>query len=536
MAEDSLPTLPRDIHFGDAGVRGIARGVALLARLTGAAYGPHGGRVMLERAFDTPLHATDAERICRDFALDDPLADIGVRLVRELQLRTRRAAGDGGATATLLFDALLRDGLRLLAGGAEPRVLAAGLAAAARDADRLLQAQARPVRGAAARRVLALGIAGDPLLGDLLAAAVAAAGRDGVVLVEASRARSSGVVQETGFRLQAGYASPLMATDTLRLQTCLAAPEIFVALDRIDGRDMVLPLLERATARARPALLVAPAVEGAALATLAANAARRDAPAAVVAVVLPGHGAGREEQLHDLSAATGARPIAAARDLASADAGALDAMAGSAGEALVGKVASVIRGGRADPLLLRLRLRTIDEACAGWPTEHEREQLQRRRGNLTGRTVLLQVGGDTDPESGERLQRAEAALRGYAGALRAGVLPGAGAALLRVAAALPAGPGGDRADPGRAMLRRALSHPSARLLVNAGVPQPLRAAILDRWAASRGAIVLPAGGAERGNVPPASAAAQRAGLQAAATMAAMLLTASVVVTDRRNPG
>ncbi|MFC3228468.1 TCP-1/cpn60 chaperonin family protein [Marinibaculum pumilum] len=535
MAEETQPGLPRDIHFGSAGVRDIAAGVTLLARLVGAAYGPHGGRVMLERAFDTPLHARDAERICRDFALDDPLAEIGVRLVRELQLRTRRAAGDGGATATLLFDAMLREGLRLLAGGIQPRALAAGLEAAAREADTLLQTQTRPVRGAAARRALAQGIAGDRALGDLLALAMVAAGRDGVVLVEPSRRKESEVARETGFRLQAGYASPLMAADTLRLQTRLDAPEIFVALDRVDGRDMVLPLLERAVARARPVLLVAPEVAGAALATLAANAARRGAAAAVVAVALPGHGTGREEQLQDLAAATGARPVTAARDLA--EAGALDALAGVAGEALIGKGASVIRGGRADPLLRRLRLRAIDAACAGWPTEHEREQLQRRRGNLSGRTVLLRIGGDTDPEAGERLHRAEAALRGYGQALRDGVLPGAGVALLRAAAALPAAPGGDRTDPGRAVLRRALSRPAARLLVNAGVPQPARAAILDRWSASRGAIVLPGSSDGRRRIaPPMSATALRAGLRAAAAMAAMLLTASVVVTDRQDPG
>lgn len=525
MAEDSLPTVPRQLVFGHAGIEGIAGGVALLSRLIRLGYGPRGGRVMLERPFDTPLHGSDAERICRGFELDGALPNIGAGLVRELQLRTRRAAGDGGATATILFDALLRDGLRLLAAGTEPRALARGVAAAAAAAVARLQAGARPLRGPAGRLALARSIAGQDALAGLLAEAAAAAGRQGAILVEASRTGRSGVEVEPGFRLARGYVSAVMAADTLRLQTRLVRPEILVASCPLTRPEQVAPLLERARRRDRSLLLVAEAVEGAALAVLNANSVRRTVDA--VAVRAPGHAGERRALLEDLAATVGAQLVeaAGAADLA-------DAL-GGAEEALVGKDRTVIGGPHRDPQRVRQRLREIEALRAGWPTEHERELLDRRQASLAGRTAILRIGGESDPAAGEALERAENAARAFRSALYHGVLPGGGAALVRAGEAIgDLALSGEAERRGAALVRRALHAPARQLLVNAGIPGTEQAAILDRYAQGRGRSVYDPlqGGWRQGRVLD-SAPALCAALQVAASTATLLLTASVVVTD-----
>jgi len=478
--------------------------------------------MLLERPLDTPVAATEAERICRDFGYDESLADIGARLLREAQWRSHRAAADGGATVTILLEGLLRGGARQLAAGVEPQALARGLRQAALAVDRRLAEETRLPRGRRERAALAHAIAKEPSVGVLLAKASAAVGDHGALLVEPWPKAAHALVAEPGIRLPRGLVSPLLATDTLRLTTTQRQPAIFLSARPLRQAADVVPLLEHARRRSLSLLVIAEAVEDGALATLTTNRIRGLSD--VAAICAPTHGDARRDQLEDVAAATGARVVDRLVDAASGD------CLGRAEEAVAGMKATLIRGPRHDPPRVRQRLREIDAATEAAHSDYEREQLYRRRANLSGRTAILRIGGVTDPEHSAALQRAETAVRAYTLALRGGVLPGGGKAYVRAAAAATACTLSGDERRGAELLARVLRLPARQLLINAGLDSPAIAAIVAAYASTANEAMFDVETARwRRGVVLDSAHALRTALQIAVSLAASLLTASVVI-------
>jgi len=523
-SDTTLPTTPRHVTFGTGGLARIAEGIAILARAVRLTYGPRGRNVLLERPFDAPVAAGNAERICRGFAFDDPLKDLGARLLQEVLLRTKRATGDGGTVATILFDAMLQGGVRRLAGGADPRALARGLETAAAAALRHLEMRSRPVRPTQLRG-LARSIAGEATLAPLITQALEAAPSAAAVIVEPSRRLTSEVVVEAGFRLPRGLASPAMASDTLQLRTRLARPFILIAAYPLSAATDVVPVLHHVCSRGGSLLIVAEGIEGPALATLVANKVQRKVEAA--AVCAPGHGGERRQIMEDLAAATGGTVVK--RDAASD----LSSSLGRAEAAVVSKASTVIEGPCGDAARIRGRLFQIEAAMQRFTSEAERESLERRGANLLGRTAVIRIGGASDPAIGEMLHKAENATQAIKAALRGGVLPGGGGAYIEAAADIARRLTlyeDERA--GADLVLTALAVPCQQLLGNAGLDEVAGRSVLSRYAAPRGGKIFDVEtGAWRANAILDSALVLRSALHVAASTAALLLTAAVVVTS-----
>ncbi|MGH3310544.1 MAG: chaperonin GroEL, partial [Streptomyces sp.] len=455
------------LKFDEDARRALERGVNALADTVKVTIGPKGRNVVIDKKFGAPTITNDGVTIAREVEVEDPYENLGAQLVKEVATKTNDIAGDGTTTATVLAQALVREGLRNVAAGASPAALKKGIDAAVKAVSDDLIASARPIDSKEDIASVAGLSAQDKQVGELIAVAMDKVGKDGVITVEESQTFGLELDFTEGMSFDKGYLSPYMVTDQERMEAVLDDPYILIHQGKIGSIQDLLPLLEKimqAGNSSKPLLIIAEDVEGEALSTLVVNKIRGTFNA--VAVKAPGFGDRRKAMLGDLATLTGATVIAEEVGLKLDQAG-LDVL-GSARRVTVTKDDTTVVDGAGDQAAIQGRIaqlrREIEETDSDW----DREKLQERLAKLAGGVGVIRVGAATEVELKERKHRIEDAISATRAAVEEGIVTGGGAALVHAVTALDGlGLTGDEAT-GVAIVRRALDEPLRQIAWNAG--------------------------------------------------------------------
>jgi len=523
------------LKFDEEARRGLEAGVNKLADAVKVTLGPKGRNVVLDKKFGAPTITNDGVSIAREVELEDPFENMGAQLVKEVATKTNDVAGDGTTTATVLAQALVREGLRNVAAGANPMGLKKGIEAAVKAAVDAIADQSVPVDDSKDQIANVAGIsAADATIGQVLADAIDKVGKDGVVTVEESNTFGMDLEFVEGMQFDKGYLSPYFVSDPERQEAILEEPYILLNQGKISSVQDMLPVLEKVMQSGRPLLIISEDVEGEALATLVVNKIRGTFNS--VAVKAPGFGERRKAMLQDMAILTGGQVIAEEVGL-KLDGVSLDMM-GSARKVVVTKDETTIVEGAGETSEVEGRIsqikREIDETDSDW----DREKLQERLAKLAGGVAVVQVGAATEVELKEKKHRIEDALSATRAAIEEGVVAGGGTALLRARPAVASvieGLDGD-IETGARIVFAALEAPARLIADNAG----LEGAVMVREIESAtGHTGLNAATGEMvdlveaGVIDPAKVT--RAALQNAASIAALLLTTEVLVADKPEP-
>ncbi|MBR0216372.1 MAG: chaperonin GroEL, partial [Clostridia bacterium] len=429
--------------------------------------GPKGRNVVLDKKYGAPLITNDGVTIAKEIELEDPFENMGAQLVKEVSTKTNDVAGDGTTTATLLAQAIIREGLRNLAAGANPMVLRKGIEAATEAAVNGLAKLSQPISSKQAIAQVAANSAGDATIGQLISDAMETVGNDGVITVEESKTMSTGMTTTEGMMFDRGYASAYMVTDTEKMEAVLDDPVILITDKKISNIQEVLPLLEQVVQTGKKMLIIAEDVEGEALSTLVVNKLR--GTFTCVAVKAPGFGDRRKEMLQDIAILTGGTVISSETGLELKEA-TLD-MLGKARQVKVNKENTTIVGGAGNKESIDARVGQIRAQIAETTSDYDREKLQERLAKLAGGVAVIQVGAATEVEMKERKMRIEDALAATRAAAEEGIVPGGGIALLNVLSYvkdIENNYSGD-AKTGVQIVLRALEEPIRQIAANAGV-------------------------------------------------------------------
>ena len=523
------------LKFNEEARRGLEAGVNKLADAVKVTLGPKGRNVVLDKKFGAPTITNDGVSIAREVELEDPFENMGAQLVKEVATKTNDVAGDGTTTATVLAQALVREGLRNVAAGANPMALKKGIEAAVAAAVDSIADQAVQVDDSKEQIANVAGIsAADATIGQVLADAIEKVGKDGVVTVEESNTFGMDLEFVEGMQFDKGYLSPYFVSDPERQEAILEEPYILLNQGKISSVQDMLPVLEKVMQSGRPLLIISEDVEGEALATLVVNKIRGTFSS--VAVKAPGFGERRKAMLQDMAILTGAQVIAEEVGL-KLDGVSLEMM-GSARKVVVTKDETTIIEGAGESSEVKGRIsqikREIDETDSDW----DREKLQERLAKLAGGVAVVQVGAATEVELKEKKHRIEDALSATRAAIEEGVVAGGGTALLRARPAVASvieGLDGDMATGAR-IVYAALEAPARLIADNAGFEGGVMVREIESATGHTG--LNAATGemvdlVEAGIIDPAKVT--RAALQNAASIAALLLTTEVLVADKPEP-
>ena len=529
--------MAKQIVFGEEARRSLERGINALADTVKITLGPKGRNVVLDKKFGAPLITNDGVTIAKEIELEDPYENMGAQLVKEVATKTNDVAGDGTTTATLLAQAMIREGLRNLAAGANPMILRSGIEAATAAAVEGLKELSVPVNDNQAIENVAANSAADATIGKLVAEAMDKVGKDGVITVEESKTMQTSLSLVEGMQFDRGYVSAYMATDMDKMEAVLDNPYILITDKKISNIQEILPLLEQVVQAGRKLLIIAEDVEGEAMATLVVNKLR--GTFTCVAVKAPGFGDRRKAMLQDIAILTGGQVIS--EELGYELKSATMDMLGTARQVKVDKDNTVIVEGAGNPQEIAARVASIRTQIADCTSDYDREKLQERLAKLAGGVAVIQVGAATEIEMKERKLRIEDALAATRAAVEEGIVPGGGTALLSVIANVQAilpKYNGD-AKTGVQIVLRALEEPVRQIAANAGVEGSVivdkikRAkkpgygydALNDRY------VDMP----EAGIIDPTKVT--RSALQNAASVAATVLTTESLVADipEKNP-
>ncbi|MBA3252518.1 MAG: chaperonin GroEL [Geodermatophilaceae bacterium] len=518
------------ITFNEEARRAMERGVDKLANAVKITLGPRGRNVVLSSSYGAPTITNDGVTIARDIDLPNAGENLGAQLAKSVATKTNDIAGDGTTTATVLAQAMVREGLRNVAAGANPTSLGRGIAAAVDAVNAALDAAAVPLDTKDDIAHVAAISAQDPAIGELIAEAMDKVGKDGVITVEESNTLQTELVLSDGLQLTRGYLSPYFVTDAETMETVLTDAYVLLHQDKISSLAMLMPLLEKVVQTGKPLLVVAEDVEGEALSTLVVNAVRKTF--AAVAVKAPFFGDRRKAFLDDLATVTGGQVVAPDLGL-SLDTVGLEVL-GTVRRVTVTKDETTLvdGGGSSDAIAARVaQLRAEIEAT---DSDWDRDKLQERLAKLAGGVGVIKVGAATEVELKERKHRMEDAISATRAAVEEGVVPGGGSALLHAAVALEdnCGLSGDEAT-GVGIVRRALDAPAYWIAANAGLEGSVVVARVR--AAGVGTGYDAATGeygdlAAHGVIDPVKVT--KAALTNAASIAAMVLTTESTVTDK----
>jgi len=518
------------ILFGEDARRVLQRGMNTLADTVKVTLGPGGRNVVLDTKWGTPTITNDGVSIAEVIELDDPLANIGAALVKEVARKTDDIAGDGTTTATILAQALVQEGLRNVVAGADPLALKRGIEAAVASVSQLLRRAARDVETREQIAATASISASDVAIGELIADAMDKVGKEGVITVEDTNTFGLELELSEGTRFERGYLSPYFVTDAERMEAVLDAPYVLLVESKISSVQDLLPLLEKVSATGKPLAIIAEDIDGEALATLVVNKIRGIFTSA--AMKAPGFGDQRTAMLADIAVLTGAQVVSAAVGLTLKDAG-LELL-GTARRIVVTKDDTTIVDGFGDAEAIALRAKQLRVEIEVSDSDYDREKLQERLAKLSGGVAVLKVGAATEVELKERKRRIEDAVRNAKAAVEEGLLPGGGVALADVAdrAFDKLGLTGDEAI-GANVVRVALTLPLKQIAINAGLEGGV---VASKVADLPGGHGLDASTGQyvdmfaAGIVEPAKVTI--AALQNAASVAALFLTTEVVVADK----
>ena len=459
--------MAKQIIFGEEARRSLERGINALADTVKITLGPKGRNVVLDKKYGAPLITNDGVTIAKEIELENAFENMGAQLVKEVATKTNDVAGDGTTTATLLAQAIIREGLRNLAAGANPMILRSGIEAATSAAVEGLKKLSVPVSGKSSIESVAAISASDPSVGKLISEAMEKVGNDGVITVEESKTMQTSLQLVEGMQFDRGYVSAYMATDTEKMEAVLDNPYILITDKKISNIQEVLPLLEQVVQSGRQMLIIAEDIEGEAMATLVVNKLR--GTFTCVAVKAPGFGDRRKAMLQDIAVLTGGQVIS--EELGYELKTATVAMLGNARQVKVDKDNTTIVEGAGDKEEIAARIASIRAQIGETTSDYDREKLQERLAKLAGGVAVIQVGAATEIEMKERKLRIEDALAATRAAVEEGIVPGGGTALLaaikNVEAILPDYSGD--AKTGVAIVLRALEEPVRQIAENAGV-------------------------------------------------------------------
>ncbi|ASA26090.1 chaperonin GroEL [Paenibacillus donghaensis] len=521
--------MAKEIKFSEDARRAMLRGVDALANAVKVTLGPKGRNVVLEKKFGSPLITNDGVTIAKEIELEDAFENMGAQLVKEVATKTNDVAGDGTTTATVLAQAMIREGLKNVTAGANPMVIRKGIDKAVKAAVIELQRISKPIKDSQAIAQVASISAADEEVGQLIAEAMEKVGKDGVITVEESRGFLTELEVVEGMQFDRGYISPYMITDTDKMEAVLENPYILITDKKISSTQEILPLLEKIVQQARPLVIIAEDIEGEAQAMLIVNKLRGTFNA--VAVKAPGFGDRREAMLQDIAALTGGQVITEklGLDLKSTTIEQL----GNARQVRVTKENTTIIDGSGDKADITARVSQIRSQLEDTTSEFDKEKLQERLAKLAGGVAVVKVGAATETELKERKLRIEDALNATRAAVEEGIVSGGGTALVNVYAAVAAVEATGDERTGVNIVLRALEEPVRTIAANAGQEGSV---IVDRLKKEEIGIGYNAATDEwvnmfeAGIVDPAKVT--RYALQNAASVAAMFLTTEAVIADK----
>ena len=529
--------MAKQIIFGEEARRSLERGINALADTVKITLGPKGRNVVLDKKFGAPLITNDGVTIAKEIELENAFENMGAQLVKEVATKTNDVAGDGTTTATLLAQAIIREGLKNLAAGANPMVLRSGIEAATAAAVEGLKEMSVAVADNQAIENVAANSAADVTIGKLVAEAMAKVGKDGVITVEESKTMQTSLSLVEGMQFDRGYVSAYMATDMDKMEAVLDNPFILITDKKISNIQEILPLLEQVVQAGRKMLIIAEDIEGEAMATLVVNKLR--GTFTCVAVKAPGFGDRRKAMLQDIAILTGGQVIS--EELGYELKTATIDMLGSARQVKVDKDNTVIVEGAGNPAEIAARVASIRNQIGETSSDYDREKLQERLAKLAGGVAVIQVGAATEIEMKERKLRIEDALAATRAAVEEGIVPGGGTALLSVlpnVQAVLSKYTGD-AKTGVQIVLRALEEPVRQIAANAGVEGSVVVEKIKRTKkASFGYDAYNdkyVDMVEAGIIDPTKVT--RSALQNAASVAATVLTTESLVADipEKNP-
>ncbi|KOX89558.1 60 kDa chaperonin [Thermus aquaticus] len=519
--------------FDEAARRALERGVNAVADAVKVTLGPRGRNVVLEKKFGSPTITKDGVTVAKEIELENHLENIGAQLLREVASKTNDVAGDGTTTATVLAQAIVREGLKNVAAGANPLALKRGIEKAVDAAVEKIKALAIPVEDRKAIEEVATISANDPDVGKLIADAMEKVGKEGIITVEESKSLETELKFVEGYQFDKGYISPYFVTNPEAMEAVLEDAFILIVEKKVSNVRELLPILEQVAQTGKPLLLIAEDVEGEALATLVVNKLR--GTLSVAAVKAPGFGDRRKEMLKDIAAVTGGTVIS--EELGFKLENATLSMLGRAERVRITKDETTIVGGKGKKEDIEARINGIKKELETTDSEYAKEKLQERLAKLAGGVAVIRVGAATETELKEKKHRFEDALNATRAAVEEGIVPGGGVALLRAIGAveeLLKKLDGDEAT-GAKIVRRALEEPARQIAENAGYEgSVIVQRILSETKNLRFGFNAATGEfvdmVEAGIVDPAKVT--RSALQNAASIGALILTTEAVVAEK----
>ncbi len=523
--------MAKQLKYGEEARRALESGMNQLANTVKITLGPKGRNVVLDKKYGAPLITNDGVTIAKEIELEDPFENMGAQLVREVATKTNDVAGDGTTTATLLAQAIVREGMKNVAAGANPMGIKRGIEAAVEEAIAGLKRISKPVENKQAIAQVASISAGDDKVGTLISDAMEKVGNDGVITIEESKTMKTELNVVEGMQFDRGYASAYMVTDTDKMEAVLDNPYILITEKKISNIQEILPILEAVVQQGRKLLIIAEDVEGEALATLVVNKLR--GTFTCVAVKAPGFGDRRKAMLQDIAVLTGGQVISEELGMELKET-TLDQL-GTARQVKVDKENTTIVEGAGDPSEIKARISSIRAQIEETTSEYDKEKLQERLAKLAGGVAVIAVGAATEVEMKEFKLRIEDALNATRAAVEEGIVPGGGVALLNVIPAVKALATKAEGDykTGINIVVRALEEPVRQIAINAGVDGSV---VVENVKRSKKAdygydakvdeygIMT-----DRGIIDPTKVT--RSALQNAASIAAMVLTTESLVCD-----
>ena len=521
----------KDLRFDEDARRGLEAGVNKLADVVKVTLGPKGRNVVLEKKWGAPTITNDGVTIAKEIELDDPYENMGAQLAKEVATKTNDVAGDGTTTATVLAQAMVKEGLRNVAAGANPMDLKRGIEQAVEAVVRALGELATPIEAKKVAAVASISANNDAVIGKTIADAFAKVGKDGVITVEEGQTFGLELEFTEGMQFDKGYIAPYFVTDADRQEAVQEDPFILIANQKISSVNDLLPVLERVMQAGRGLLVIAEDVEGEALATLVVNKIRGTFQS--VAVKAPGFGERRKAMLQDIAILTGGTVISEEVGLKLENV-TVD-MLGRARKVVISKDNTTIIDGGGSEGDVKARIKQIEREIENTDSDWDREKLQERLAKLSGGVVVVKVGAATEVELKEKKHRIEDAVSATRAAVEEGIVPGGGVALLRAQTSIDKLRGGsDDEKTGRQIVRRALEEPLRQIAINAGAEGGV---VVERVRSEAGNMGFNAQTMAyedlvvAGVIDPAKVT--RSTLQNAASIAALLLTTEALVAERK---
>ena len=524
--------MAKQILFNEDARRALGKGVDALANAVKVTLGPKGRNVVLDKKFGAPTITNDGVTIARDIELEDPFENMGAQLVKEVATKTNDVAGDGTTTATILAQAMIQEGMRNVAAGANPMILKRGIEKAVAKLVEEIKKRSIAVSDKASIAQVASISAGDEEVGSLIADAMEKVGKDGVITVEESKTMGTQLSVVEGMQFDRGYISPYMVTDPDKMEAVMSEPYILITDRKIASIQEMLPVLEKVVQAGKELLIIAEDVEGEALATLVVNKLRGTFKA--VAVKAPGFGDRRKAMLQDIATLTGATVITedVGRKLDSVTMEDL----GTARQVRVTKDETTIVEGHGDPQAIKDRVAQIKAQIAETTSDFDKEKLQERLAKMSGGVAVIEVGAATEVELKDKKYRLEDALNATRAAVEEGIVAGGGTTLIDILPALDEFDEDGDVQTGINLVKRAIEAPLRQIAENAGLEGSV---IVAKVKASEDGVGFNALKEEyvdmvkAGIVDPAKVT--RTALQNAASIAALVLTTETLVADKPEP-